>query len=338
MTARVWDAFLTESDRLHEPAPGRAADLGRRVVAVHLDESGQAAPAAVVQRTRSLLDSLRARAVPVHEVAAAGDELGASSAFFGTPLLSQLVRDGAETLVLCGGTASGRVRATAVDAASSGFAVVVVEDCVWDPIEVSRAIALYDIHRLYGSVVTASDLGPGHGQAHGHGHAHGDGHEHAHGTDGPPPMTALPPAVLAALPHGAVPVSTAHHPIHGHVLERAGDSLLAAVSETMTASFGSTPHVVVTLRAADVTDQPDLHRALEQTEGGVLVVGVGYRASAEASPPVVHVAAAPPAPDRAESCPECGLPPARTERAPADHTGREALLYVCDECGAAWDV
>jgi hypothetical protein len=163
-------------------------------------------------------------------------------------------------------------------------------------------------------------------------------------------MTALPPAVLAALPDGAIPVSTAHHPIHGHVLERAGDSVLAAVTDMMTSSFGSTPHVVVALRAADVTDQPDLLRALEQTAGGVLVVGVGYRAPAEAreapgprpnrttASGTGPAAASSAKPDPTESCPECGMPPARTERAPADHAGREALLYVCDECGAAWDV
>jgi hypothetical protein len=188
MTPRGWDAFLTAADRLHEPPSGRAgaAALGRRVVAVHLDESGPPVPADVRERIGRLLDSLRARSVPVHEVAAAPHELGAASALFGTPLLSQLVRDGAETLLLFGGTASGRVRATAVDAASSGFAVVVVEDCVWDPIEASRAIALYDVQRLYGSVVTAADLDPATAAsaAHaGHGHAHGagDGHEHGAG-------------------------------------------------------------------------------------------------------------------------------------------------------------
>ncbi|MDT4893217.1 MAG: hypothetical protein QOE97_2252 [Pseudonocardiales bacterium] len=357
MNPRVWDAYLTDADRHHELAPaGPRAEsaLARRIVALHLEDPGMPAPAEVRDRIVHLLASLRARSVPVHEVVAAASDAGASSAFFGTPLLPLLVRDGAETLVLCGGAASGRLRATAVEAASSGFAVVVVEDCVWDPIEASRAIALYDIHRLYGTVVTSADLGSGppapepHGhhtpEPHGHHPPEPHGH-HAHGPDGPPPMTALPPSVLAALPDGAVPVSTAHHPIHGHVLSRAGDSILAAVTDTMTSSFGSTPHVVVVLRSEDVTDQPDLRRALEQTSGGVLVVGVGYRApsaSAAAAPappaPKAIATAAPPVPGPAEPCPECGRPAARTERAPADHSGRQVLLYVCDECGAAWDV
>jgi hypothetical protein len=351
MTNRVWEAFLTDADRQHRPAPtGPRADsaLARRTVAVHLDDP--TAPAGARERIARLLESLRARPVRVHDVL---PDTGAAglSAFFGSPLLSLLVREGAETVVLFGGAASGRLRATAVDAASSGFAVIVVEDCVWDVIEASRAIALYDIDRLYGTVVDSAHLAPDPPSTH-VGHEHAGAHEtqahHAHGSgygsDGPPPMTALPRAVLAALPGGALPVSTAHHPIHGHVISRAGDSVLAAVTESMTSGFGSTPHVVTVLRAEDVTDQPDLRRALDQTAGGVLVIGVGYRMGHSAEhgrgPGAREPAPAPhePARELAESCPECGLPAARTEEAPADRSGHRALLYICDECGAAWDV
>ncbi|MDT4934707.1 MAG: hypothetical protein QOK11_2599, partial [Pseudonocardiales bacterium] len=36
-------------------------------------------------------------------------------------------------------------------------------------------------------------------------------------------------------------------------------------------------------------------------------------------------------------CPECGAQSARVEPAPADASGREVMLHVCDDCGAAWD-
>jgi nicotinamidase-related amidase len=69
----------------------------------------------------------------------------AASAFFGTPLLSYLIRLRVDTLIVTGGTTSGCVRALCVDAASRGFSVGVVADAVFDRIGVSHKVALLDL-------------------------------------------------------------------------------------------------------------------------------------------------------------------------------------------------
>lgn len=75
------------------------------------------------------------------------------SAFFGTPLLSYLVGEGIDTLIMCGQTVSGCVRATAVDGCSSRLKMIVVEECVYDRHQASWAINLFDIDQKYGHVV-----------------------------------------------------------------------------------------------------------------------------------------------------------------------------------------
>ena len=57
-----------------------------------------------------------------------------SSAFYGTPLLSFLIKLRTDTLIVAGGTSSGCVRATCVDAVTRNFNVAVVEDCIYDRI------------------------------------------------------------------------------------------------------------------------------------------------------------------------------------------------------------
>jgi len=78
-----------------------------------------------------------------------------ASAFFGTPLSTWLRQLDVDTLVVAGETTSGCVRATAVDAYSHGFSVVVVEEAVFDRSALSHAVALFDLHLKYASVVHA---------------------------------------------------------------------------------------------------------------------------------------------------------------------------------------
>ncbi|MQA03422.1 MAG: isochorismatase family protein [Streptosporangiales bacterium] len=80
-----------------------------------------------------------------------------ASAFFGTPLVSYLVRTGVDTLVLAGATTSGCVRATAVDAASHNFRVAVVEDACFDRSAFAHAANLFDIDLKYGDVVGSGE-------------------------------------------------------------------------------------------------------------------------------------------------------------------------------------
>lgn len=78
----------------------------------------------------------------------------APSAFWGTPLIAELVRLGVDTLLVTGESTSGCVRATVVDAASHRFRVQVVEDCVFDRHEACHAINLFDMHQKYADVIS----------------------------------------------------------------------------------------------------------------------------------------------------------------------------------------
>ena len=80
-------------------------------------------------------------------------EKTAPSAFQGTPLQFHLTSLGIDTLIMCGETTSGCVRASAVDAATARYRVGVVSDCVFDRTEASHFMNLYDIHQKYADVV-----------------------------------------------------------------------------------------------------------------------------------------------------------------------------------------
>ncbi|NJC71424.1 isochorismatase family protein [Planosporangium thailandense] len=79
------------------------------------------------------------------------------SGFFGTDLLQQLRDRGVRTLVVCGGTTSGCVRATVVDAFSHGFNVAVALDGVFDRVVTSHAVNLFDLNAKYCDVLQQSD-------------------------------------------------------------------------------------------------------------------------------------------------------------------------------------
>jgi nicotinamidase-related amidase len=75
-----------------------------------------------------------------------------ASAFLGTPLSTILTLQCIDTVVVCGGTTSGCVRGTAVDAAGLGYHVVVVEDAVFDRIQLSHRANLLDLWMKYANV------------------------------------------------------------------------------------------------------------------------------------------------------------------------------------------
>ena len=76
-----------------------------------------------------------------------------ASAFFGTSLASTLRALHVDTVLLCGFSTSGCVRASAVDAIQHGFAPFVVKDACADRGEGPHAANLYDIAAKYGEVV-----------------------------------------------------------------------------------------------------------------------------------------------------------------------------------------
>lgn len=79
----------------------------------------------------------------------------APSMFFETPLITWLVRQGIDTVIVTGCTTSGCVRATVVDAFSHGYRVQVAADCCGDAEEGPHRDALRDIGRRYADVTDA---------------------------------------------------------------------------------------------------------------------------------------------------------------------------------------
>lgn len=81
-----------------------------------------------------------------------------ASAFFGTPLTTWLVRERIDTLVFCGVSTSGCVRASVVDGFSHGFATVVVDDCCFDRSAFAHAANLFDMSAKYAAVLSLAEL------------------------------------------------------------------------------------------------------------------------------------------------------------------------------------
>jgi nicotinamidase-related amidase len=82
------------------------------------------------------------------------EKLGAS-ALFETETLSLLQRVGADTVLVCGATTSGCVRATVVDLLQTGIPPVVVSDCVGDRSRRQHEASLVDMGAKYADVVVS---------------------------------------------------------------------------------------------------------------------------------------------------------------------------------------
>src|SRR5687767_14912420 len=81
-----------------------------------------------------------------------------ASAFFETHLPSLMVWHKCDTVVLTGGSTSGCVRATCVDALSRGYRVVVPEECVADKHESPHFANLYDMAVKYADVIPVAEV------------------------------------------------------------------------------------------------------------------------------------------------------------------------------------
>ncbi|MFL6059411.1 MAG: isochorismatase family protein [Rubrobacteraceae bacterium] len=80
-----------------------------------------------------------------------------ASAFFGTNLPSILVSQGVDTIIMCGATTSGCVRATAVDLLQYGYPTLVPRECVGDRAQAPHEANLVDIQAKYADVVSVED-------------------------------------------------------------------------------------------------------------------------------------------------------------------------------------
>ncbi len=82
-----------------------------------------------------------------------------ASVFYGTALVAYLNQLGVNTVIVCGESTSGCVRASVVDAYSHGFHVVVVEECCFDRYLLTHKINLFDLHHKYADVMHVEDVG-----------------------------------------------------------------------------------------------------------------------------------------------------------------------------------
>ena len=80
------------------------------------------------------------------------------SAFFETPLASFLVWHKVDTVVVTGGSTSGCIRATAVDALSHGYRTIVPIECVADKHESYHFANLTDLLLKYADVVPVVEV------------------------------------------------------------------------------------------------------------------------------------------------------------------------------------
>lgn len=81
-----------------------------------------------------------------------------ASGFFGTPLVAHLTQAGIDTLIVCGESTSGCVRATTVDGYSYGFHMAIAEECCFDRSPLSHMVNLFDLHHKYADVMKTAEI------------------------------------------------------------------------------------------------------------------------------------------------------------------------------------
>jgi nicotinamidase-related amidase len=81
-----------------------------------------------------------------------------ASAFFGTNLSAILAARQIDSVILCGATTSGCVRATAIDLLQYGYPAVVPRECVGDRAQAPHDANLFDISAKYADVLPLEDV------------------------------------------------------------------------------------------------------------------------------------------------------------------------------------
>lgn len=81
-----------------------------------------------------------------------------ASCFFGTDLIPKLNYYRVDTLIICGCTTSGCVRATAVDAISYGYRPIIGKEAVADRSESAHRQSLQDLALKYADVVSVKTI------------------------------------------------------------------------------------------------------------------------------------------------------------------------------------
>jgi maleamate amidohydrolase len=85
-------------------------------------------------------------------------EKSAPSGFWGTPLIGHLQYLQVDTILVAGMATAGCIRSTVMDAVSHRLRIVIPEECVFDRIEASHAMTLFDLHYRCADVMPADEV------------------------------------------------------------------------------------------------------------------------------------------------------------------------------------
>ncbi len=81
-----------------------------------------------------------------------------ASVFFATPLGSHLTQLDVNTVIICGNSTSGCIRASVSEAYMRGLRVGIVEECVFDRNHLSHKVNLYDMNTKYGDAMFLDEV------------------------------------------------------------------------------------------------------------------------------------------------------------------------------------
>ncbi len=143
-------------------AAARAAGM-RAIYTVVAYEPGDEARVLWTMKLPGLLDNRTgSEAVQVDPMIAPqpGDtviEKKAASAFLGTGLADALKDEGVDTLLVCGTSTSGCVRASVVEGMGRDFRMIVVKECVSDRSALLHEVALFDMGSKYADLMTLEE-------------------------------------------------------------------------------------------------------------------------------------------------------------------------------------
>lgn len=80
------------------------------------------------------------------------------SVFFSTNLNNSLRSRGVDTVLIVGTSTSGCVRASAIDATSLSFKAAVIEECVFDRLEMAHRASIFDLQYKYCDVLPIDEV------------------------------------------------------------------------------------------------------------------------------------------------------------------------------------
>ena len=137
-------------------AAARRAQVPILYTTRHVDTDGVQSTHRNIVRGRDDVYEIKAELAPEPDEVVIYKER--ASAFFGTPLIARLQQQRINSLIICGESTSGCVRASTVDAFSYGFHHVVVEECTYDRSTLSHKVNLFDLHHKYADVMHIEDV------------------------------------------------------------------------------------------------------------------------------------------------------------------------------------